>query len=83
MKLYEDYLESKNPGEGFTSWLLIRKMTFKQQAVIIFILIASWLYVAPSLVFWLFFFKSALVLGAICFILHLITKWRMRLGGKS
>ena len=56
MKWYNEYLETKQVRESYVRWLLIRKMTFKQQSVVIGVLIFAWLCVAPYLVFWVYFF---------------------------
>ena len=68
MKIYQDYLQTRQLREGFLTWLLIRKMKFRHQCVVIFILIASWLIAAPYLVFWVNFFKGSLVLSLLLLI---------------
>ncbi|MBO0476460.1 hypothetical protein DOK76_05215 [Vagococcus sp. DIV0080] len=72
MKWYNEYLETRQVRESFVRWLLIRKMTFKQQSVVIGLLILAWLCVAPYLVFWVYFFKGALIIGLVVFISQVI-----------
>lgn len=74
MNLYKEYVTTKQAHEGFLEWLLIRKMTFRQQSVVIFLLITSWLIAAPYLVFWVNFFKGAIVLSFLLLLFNTVKK---------
>ena len=77
MKYYQEYLKTRQKREGFLTWILIRKMTFRHQSLIIGILIFGWLMAAPYLIFWVNFFKFALLIGLILAVSH-TTKWLIR-----
>lgn len=74
MKIYQEYLDSKHPGDDFLQWLLLRKITLTQQIISIFLLIALWLTAAPRLVFWVFFFKATIVIALTSVIISFIYK---------
>ena len=63
MRLYQEYLATRQLREGFMTWILIRKMKFRHQCVVILLLLVAWLIAAPYLVFWVNFFKGALLLS--------------------
>ncbi|AQP54104.1 hypothetical protein CBF34_06060 [Vagococcus penaei] len=65
--IYIEYQKSKSPGDDFFYWFLIRKLRLVHQLILIGLLL-TWLIVAPSLVFWMAFFKGAVVLAIFTFI---------------
>ena len=79
MRLYKEYLATRQLREGFMTWILIRKMKFRHQCVVILLvvwLIAApylvvWLIAAPYLVFWVNFFKGALHLSLLILSFHI------------
>lgn len=74
MSLFKDYKKSKQPGEDFLQWFLIRKMTFPQQMIFIFLLIILWLIAAPHLAFWVLFFESVFAITLISLVISFIHK---------
>ncbi|MGX4687457.1 hypothetical protein JNUCC83_11495 [Vagococcus sp. JNUCC 83] len=74
MKLYQKYLKTKSYDDDFLRWLLIRNLNLKQQLVIILGLWMAWVYVAPSLKFWVTFFKVFIVIYFITVIINFIIK---------
>jgi hypothetical protein len=71
MRLYDEYKETKQVHEGVGEWILIRKMKFRHQCVVISLLLVAWLMAAPYLVFWVNFFKGALLLCLLILSFHI------------
>ncbi|APB32068.1 MULTISPECIES: hypothetical protein [Vagococcus] len=74
MKLYEQYRDTKSYDDDFLRWLLIRKLNLKQQLAIIFVLWMVWIILAPNLVFWVTFFKYAIIISLITALIVFIKK---------
>lgn len=51
MRLYKEYLATRQLREGFMTCILIRKMKFRHQCVVKLLLLVAWLIAAPYLVF--------------------------------
>lgn len=74
MKLYKEYLVTRQLREDFMTWILIRKMKFRHQCVVILLLLVAWLMAAPYLVFWVNFFKGALFLSIFILLFQIVRK---------
>lgn len=74
MNIYKEYKTKKHPDDDFLRWILIRKLNLKQQLFFIVILWSAWIWVAPNLKFWVFFFEFVLIYWLISVPIELLFK---------
>ena len=76
MKLWKEYLDTRHMGDDFLKWLLIRKWDDRQRVILILVIFLLWLSIMPSLTRWVIFFKIAIILRVLTFILEKIVTYR-------
>ena len=71
-QIYTKYKETKSPGDDFLKWFLIRHLNLKSQLFLIFILWLLWIIVSPNLKFWVFFFKTSIIVYVLTMLIPII-----------
>lgn len=70
----EDFETSKDPGEDFLAWLLIRKLTFAQKMLLSFLLWFFWLSVWTHPMLFIYLLGLSLLAAGVTLLVH----WRKK-----